>query len=230
MSEVHRIITPHDIKVAARLKRIFEHRKSTTGLTQVELGEKTGLTQVTVSKYLNGKMAMRNAQTLCNFANALGVAPEEIDPKIKIRFPSVPQALKLTGNLASYTLDGDTTSAIAPLKKLSESTAYAINLDNRYEPLFPKNTNLIVDPSGILKKHRWVVLKKNGVFYIYKLWDITERAIHVYFQENEHLRDALIRKHTPAEDVELIAPTTVLIFNLKDVETVHKLRGVEFND
>lgn len=230
MSEVTRIITPHDKKVADRLKRIFDQRKSTTGLTQIDLAEKTGLTQVTVSKYMNGKMAMRNAQTICNFANALGVSPEEIDPKLKIRFPTIPKTLKLTGNLDSFTLDGDTTTAIAPLKKLSESTAYVVNLDTRYEPLFPKNTNLIVDPSGILKKHRWVVLKNKGAFYLYKLWDITDRAIHVYFQEQEHLRNALVRKHTPSEDIELICPPGVLVFNLKDIETVHKLRGIEFND
>ncbi len=230
MSEVTRIITPHDMKVASNLKRIFEQKKQTRGLTQMDLAEKTGFTQVTISKYMNGKMAMRNAQTLIKLANALEVSPDEIDPKLKIRFPTLPKTLKLTENLSSFTPDGDTASAVAPLKKLSPGSAYVVTLDSRYEPLFPKNSNLIVDPAGILKKHRWVVLKVNGTFYLYKLWDITERAVHVYFQERDHICAALTRKHTSAEDIELLCPSDVRIFKLQDIESVHKLRGIEFND
>ncbi|TXH11213.1 MAG: XRE family transcriptional regulator [Hyphomicrobiaceae bacterium] len=230
MQDVTRIITPHDIKVAANLRKIFEHKKSTKGLTQEMLATKLNMSQASVSKYLTGKMAMRNAQTIVSFANVLEVAPEEIDPKLKVRFPTLPATLKLTENLANYSLDGETKTAIRPLKKLAPSTAYALTLDDRYEPLFQKNSNLIVDPAGMLKKHRWVVVKMSGTFYLYKLAEITDRAIHVYFQEREHIKAALVRKHMTEEDIELLCPTSVRIIKLQDIESVHKLRGIEFSD
>lgn len=226
--EVTRIITPHDLEVAKRLNRIFEHKKSTEGLTQTDLAEKLKTSQSTISQYLKGTIALRNAQTLCAFADALQVRPNDIDPKLKIRFPEPSKTLDIVQNLPTYTLEGETAKAISPFKKYGEDGAYVITLDDRYDFYFPKGTKLLIDPMSVLKKHQWLVVKVQNGYRLFRLHDITAEYLKVYFPEATRMREIAAKKHIPAAEIDYLYPKETLNIPLNTMQTAHKLRGIEF--
>lgn len=88
-----RHITPHEKNVALRLKHIYTTKKAELNLTQAKLAEILDMQQGTVAQYLNGHIALRKGATLAKFANALHVAPNEIDPSFKTHF-SAPNPVK----------------------------------------------------------------------------------------------------------------------------------------
>ncbi len=232
MNKVTRLITQHDKDVAERLKKIFNHKKHTLGITQTTLADKLGIKQPTVAQYLNGTIALRNASTLCAFAAALEVSPTDIDPKLNIRFPALTKGKSLTSDLDAFTLSGSTANASTPFKKLSNTEAYVVVIDERYAPVFPKNTRIVADPAGVLKKNQWILiqLQESKQYYLYRLSQITTHSIVVYFQSPELLREALTRKHHPIEEVDTIAPEEVLRIPLNTIAIAHKIRGMEFPD
>lgn len=230
MAEVSRIITPHDLVVANRLNKLFLHKKQTTGLTQSDLAHKLGITQPTISQYLKGTIALRNAKTLCAFADALGVSPKDIDPKLDIRFPTLPKAKSLTEDLDAFTIDGRTANAASPFAKLANTAAYTVIIDERYEPLWPKNSRFIVDPASVLRKNQLcAILKKDGSPYaIYTLKNMTPKSAEVYMLHSEVLRAAMTKKGFNEEELNTLSPSEPLIIPLNSIENVHRIRGIEF--
>jgi transcriptional regulator with XRE-family HTH domain len=228
MNKVTRVITPHDLEVAKRLNRLYLHKKSTEGLTQTDIAEKLGVSQSTIAQYLAGTIALRNAQTLCALAEALGVRPTDIDPKLKIRFPEPAKALDIVQNLPTFTLEGDTAKAISPFKKFGEEGAYVITLDDRYDFYFPKGTKLLLDPMSVLKKHQWLVVKIQHGFRLFKLHDITAEYLKVYFPEAERLRGIAAKRHMLEAEIDYLYPVEILSIPLNTMQTAHKLRGIEY--
>ncbi len=79
-----RKISDVDKNAAHNLKRIWEAKRDTLGLTQEKAAEALGFsTQGAVSQYLNGRTAL-NTDTTLKFAALLQVLPEDINPELKV--------------------------------------------------------------------------------------------------------------------------------------------------
>ncbi len=79
-----RKISDTDKVAAINLRRIWEAKRDTLGLTQEKAAEVLGFsTQGAVSQYLNGRTAL-NTDTTLKFAALLQVDPEDINPELKV--------------------------------------------------------------------------------------------------------------------------------------------------
>jgi DNA-binding XRE family transcriptional regulator len=67
-------LTEADKDAAKRLRQQWDKRRSELGLTQVSAAEKLGISQPSISKYLNGRIALGVKATL-DWANLLHVSP-----------------------------------------------------------------------------------------------------------------------------------------------------------
>lgn len=81
---MNRKISDSDKSAAQNLRRIWEAKRESLGLTQEKAAESLGFaTQGAVSQYLNGRTAL-NTDTTLKFASLLQVDPEDIKPELKI--------------------------------------------------------------------------------------------------------------------------------------------------
>ena len=75
------------VPIATRnLRRIWQEKKGSLKLTQVEAAKKLGWSQGAFSQYLNNYTEL-NTDAVTKLANLLGVAPDEIDPKFGKKLP-----------------------------------------------------------------------------------------------------------------------------------------------
>jgi len=72
-------LTPADLEAAKNLKSEFNKRKKALGLTQESAAKKLNMSQPSVNKYLNGKIAL-NVKSVLAWANILNVNPTLIRP------------------------------------------------------------------------------------------------------------------------------------------------------
>lgn len=76
------VITEEDLKIADRLKQIWDRKKDQLGLSQEKAAGILGFsTQAAISQFLNGKTSL-NTENILKFSALLDVAPEEINPSI----------------------------------------------------------------------------------------------------------------------------------------------------
>ncbi|MBA6145839.1 LexA family transcriptional regulator [Pseudomonas juntendi] len=95
-----RPLTPEEIAESARLKDIYNKRKSEArsrgiALTQTEIGERCEWKspQSTVNQYMTGKLAL-NLDALMRLSKALDFAPEDVSPRLAqsvqhLTYPSI---------------------------------------------------------------------------------------------------------------------------------------------
>ncbi|MGH1373576.1 MAG: helix-turn-helix domain-containing protein [Cellvibrionaceae bacterium] len=231
MATVERIITPHDEDVAKRLHQIYIHSRSSGGPTQVELAASLGMTQTAVSQYLRGIVPLKNADTIVNFAKALEVRPEDIDPKFDKRFGLISKPAQAEpAKTRVYGMDTRLlTTKLRLTTTLVNEAAYAVKVDSIYEPILPKASRLIADPTAVMKVGKSVIIKKDNTYRIYLLADITQRQVVVKaIRGGEIIRERLIRKHVPRVEVESIVPIAPLKIPLKSVDSMHILLGIEY--
>ena len=231
MATVERIITPHDEEVARRLAQIYQHSKSCGGPTQVELSKDMEMTQTAISQYMRGIVPLKNADTIVRFAKALGVKPEDIDPKFSQRFgileKSAPKELPKT---PVFGIDGEELNTKLRLSTtLTNEAAYAVKLDSRYEPILGKGSKVIADPTAVMKVGKQVLVKSGDSFKIFVLADITTRQVKVKaIKGHDLIRESLTRKRFSRADIENIVPLALTAIPLKNIDSMHIILGVEY--
>jgi len=147
-----RIPTTEDKKRARRLKRIWNERKRALDLTQVSAAKKLGITQPSLSQYLNAIIPL-NTDITFKFAELLEVPATEINPELAnvsslMAFKNVnPDTIRvpLIGSIAGKSVMGRT--GILAEGLLHETNYAGISVDN--ESLenqgIPKGSTLLLN-------------------------------------------------------------------------------------
>lgn len=107
-------VTPEKKEIAFRLRRIWNAKAKTLGLTQTGVAERLGISQAALSQYINGHVAT-NTDIILKLANILDIEPKEVDPRILItsapRLTLVPRTVLSRGGMMGQlqpTTDFDT--------------------------------------------------------------------------------------------------------------------------
>lgn len=88
------MFTAEDRAAGVNLKRIWDEKKASLGLTQENVGGVLGMNQSAVSQYLKGKVPLRLAAAL-KFAKLLKVKPTDIRPDLaELTLEVSPEALE----------------------------------------------------------------------------------------------------------------------------------------
>ncbi len=84
---IKRNISDEQKEAAKRLKRIWDEKRETLGITQEKAAELSGWANASaVSQYLNGTVAL-NVEAVLRFAKLLKVHPTEIMPELEELLP-----------------------------------------------------------------------------------------------------------------------------------------------
>jgi len=230
-AEIRRIVTPQDREAARRLKQLFEQKKYTDGLTQVELARRTGIPQPNLSQYMNGVIALKNADTVFNLANALGVNPAEIDPRFEARYKSV--EVKEQNNLPLKSMSSGEPYDVQKRTRVNTEalpTAYGIVVDTAtYAPIYQRDDILVADSKALLRIDRTVAVQYNNReprFYLYRLLNVTNRGIEVTSIPGgrEIMEDATVSRRAALEE---FFPSESITILLADLKHCHRVRMVD---
>lgn len=172
---VTRVITPHDLEVAKRLKAIYMRKRQALGLTQEKLTSITGYKQSTISSHMNGHTALRGLEGIVAYANALEVHPKEIDPKFTSSYASADIRKEIP--IPVTNLVGDTKKRVAEIFRSDSMTMRGFVLSAEYEPIHPKNTLIIADRDKLIKKGALLMVQIRGKFALCRLHELNQRSV-----------------------------------------------------
>ncbi len=80
-----KVMTIEDINAANRLKEIFKRYKEKTGVTQVQLAEKIGMSQSNLAIYINGHQPI-SLKILLRLSDGLECNCSDIRPEVKDKY------------------------------------------------------------------------------------------------------------------------------------------------
>lgn len=92
-------MTPEDLVAAENLRRIWNEKKKSLGLTLERAGESLGVSHSAISQYISGRVPI-GVDFLLRISEFLGVEPREIRPDFRWRL-----YFAANDNFSSETLD-----------------------------------------------------------------------------------------------------------------------------
>lgn len=164
------IPTVEDRARAKRLRTLWQRLKGDLNLTQVSAAKRLGVSQPTLSQYLNAVIPL-NTDAILNFANLLQIDPVEIDPAMKGVYSfKTRRSVKLENVRIPYI--GSTSGrpvmgepALKTQELPDEGTYAGILVDTGYlsEAGIPKGSTIVLDlQANPLVPHRNVAVRFSG--------------------------------------------------------------------
>lgn len=183
------IPTVQDRAKAKRLRTLWERLKGDLHLTQVSAAKQLGITQPTLSQYLNAVISL-NTDTVFKFAELLRVDPVEIDPSLKgiyslrtyrqVKMGTV--NIPYIGSTSGRPVMGE--PALKTEQLPDDGTYAGILVDTNYllQAGIPNGSTIVLDlQADPLVPHRNVVVRLRGDdgFYLMKYLSSSATTIRV---------------------------------------------------
>ena len=175
---------------AKRLKTLWTQLKRDLGLTQITASKQLGMSQPTLSQYLNAVIPL-NTDTVFKFAELLRVDPVEIDPSLKdvhslrsyrdtklekVRVPYI-------GSTSGKAVMGEAALLTEPLPEEGTYVGVLVDSASYLEAGIPRGSSVILDLNAEpFVQHRNVAIRARGGdgFHLYKYIDSTQTTIRVH--------------------------------------------------
>lgn len=225
-TQVQRLITPHDLLVAKRLKAIYNRKKQALNLTQEKMAALTGYKQATISCHMNGHIALRGVHGITAYADALEISPQEIDSRFEARFLKQEES-KIVVHMT--TLTGQAVRQQPKILNISTTALSGFLLGEEYTPLFAHDTVIITDKDTPLAPDKMIAMELRGRTALVRLHAFTRRSITYSLPWGfDACRERIIRaKAESREALDMYYPTTPVKVLLSEISFLAPVVAIE---